>query len=153
MREIPLTQGKVALVDDEDYERVSKYKWYINNGYARTDVGPNGKPIYLHRFIMYLYDESVRLDHINDNRCDDRKSNLRVATSSQNRANMNKPVGGTSKYKGVSWDKAAQKWRASIRVDYKKKFLGLFVNEEDAARTYDEAALKYFGEFARINGV
>ena len=93
------------------------------------------------------------VDHINGDRLDNRKENLRFCTLSQNSMNKRGRSSRTSKYKGVCYAKRRNKWQASIRVDGKERFLGYFNNEEDAAKAYDEAALKFYKEFAKINGV
>ena len=152
--EIPLTQGYAALIDDDEIERVLPYLWRTINNNGILYAGTGGRsPLFMHRFIMNLpYGSSEpQVDHINLNGLDNRKSNLRIATRSQNMANRLKPVGGTSRFKGVGWDSSRSKWRAQIMVMYENKFLGRFTDEEDAARAYDEAAREYFGEFARTN--
>jgi len=158
MKEIPLTQGKVALVDDDDYERVMQFKWYVFKTGNRWYAGSNspGLPmrILLHRFILGLKPNDPEVDHVNGNGLDCRKSNLRFATRSQNMANRLKPNGSYSSiYKGVTWNKTKQKWQAQIRADYKHISLGYFPleQEENAARAYDKGAIKYFGEFAKTN--
>lgn len=150
MKKIPLTQGKFALIDDEDEELVSRHKWHTQSrGYVRTFVGR--KSIYLHRLIMNAPD-GVEVDHINNNKLDCRKSNMRLCTRSQN--NMNKPCGkGSSLFKGVHWDKARGKWMARAVVKGKLKNLGRFEKEEDAARAYNRAAIENYGEFANLNEV
>lgn len=152
MREIPLSQGLVALIDDEDYERVSAYKWGTlkapNTFYAiRIDTR---KMIYLHRFIMDA-SRGVEVDHENGNGLDCRRSNMRLATHGQNQHNQRLAVHNASGYKGVSWDKVNRKWCAKIQVDGRTINLGRFVNIEDAANAYDRAAIKYHDEFARTN--
>lgn len=149
MKVIPLTQGKSAIVDDEDYELVSRYKWYANKSgnvwYARTMDG--GKTILMHWLIM----GGKHIDHINGNGLDNRRENLRFATSSQQAMNRPSHRGSTSRYKGVSWDSARGKWLATIGKP--SVHLGYFKNEQDAARAYNEDAVKRFGEFARLNEI
>jgi hypothetical protein len=94
----------------------------------------------------------MRVDHRNRNTLDNRRVNLRLATYTQDHGNSKKQkLNTSSKYKGVSWDASTQKWRAQITVEGKPRHLGLFVDERDAGRTYDDAARDYFGEFARVN--
>jgi hypothetical protein len=160
MRTIPLTQGHVALVDDEDYERVNQFKWYAvfnaGHGYATrtTPRDANGRrtQILMHRFVMGLeYGDPPEVDHKDRvNTLDNRKSNLRV-TLGQNSQNRGLHRNNTSKFKGVSWLKAKEKWRAQIRVENNDIWLGLFSSPELAARAYDAAALKYHGSFACTN--
>jgi len=144
--EIPLTTGGVALVDEDDYERVIQYKWYMTpNGYVKSTSHLDYR--FLHHFVLHTTDE---IDHINRNRADCCKENLRVATRSQNLGNS-VAKGGVSQYKGVYWHRNNRKWIANITINYKCKYIGSFENEEDAARAYDEAAREAFGEFARTN--
>lgn len=157
MKEIPLTRGKVALVDDEDYERLSQFKWWAIRAnpqyrevfYAQT--GYRTARTFMHRMIMNP-PEGMFVDHINGDGLDNRKSNLRLATHKENMRNKRylKP-GQTSCKKGVYWDRQNSKWRAQITVDGKNIYLGLFASEEGAGRAYDRAAQQYFGEFAHLN--
>ena len=154
VREIPLTQGKVALVDDEDYEWLSKYKWRANkksNGYYATTLEKNNhKCIKMHRLILNPKN-TEEVDHINRDGLDNRRCNIRVVTHAQNMMNCIKHPGTSSKYKGVTWRKDNNLWRVLITINKKTISLGQFKNEIDAARTYDEAAKNLFGEYARVN--
>ena len=159
---IPLTLGKFAIVDDEDYEKVNRWKWSAkkigHTYYAVRGFRKEGKQIqiYMHRFIMGAA-SNQEVDHRNRFGLRNEKGNLRICTRSQNNQNRKKIItnnyGGTSKYKGVDWDKRRSKWRAQIRHNYKTFFLGRFDDEIEAARKYDEKALDIFGEFARLNNV
>lgn len=157
MKKIPLTKGKFAIVDDEDYEWLNKYKWQAdkigNTYYAVRVVSQRGdrQKIYMHRCIMGAI-RGQEIDHRNGNGLDNKKNNLRFCTRKQNLQNQ-KPHNGSSKYKGVSWFKweAGGKWRAKIQINYKTIHLGLFNDETDAAKAYDEKAKEIFGEFARPN--
>jgi hypothetical protein len=155
MREIPLTQGKVALVDDRDYDWLVRYKWHavkINGSfYAATSEYMEGKTVrrYMHRFILKT-ETGIEVDHIDGDALNNLRSNLRQCTHKQNLRNTRIQDGFSSKYKGVGRKK--HKWRARIMVDGKDVFLGYFRSEEQAASAYDNAAIKHFGEFARTNG-
>lgn len=150
MKEIPLTQGKVALVDDEDYERlVAMGKWQFVNGYASKGIWPN-KSIKMHRLIM---DTPIgfETDHINGNKLDNRRKNLRVCTTAENQLNRGVPKNNTSGFKGVH--KFRNKWRSSIKINSRRVHLGLFTCPIEAASAYNEAAIKYHGEFAKLNPI
>lgn len=147
----------IALIDDDDYEKLSKIKWYYrkNEGYAVGNLPSPEKGVYpkvlMHRYIMDA-PKGKQVDHINGNKLDNRKSNLRIATASTNKANCGLRKSNTSGYKGVSIQKGrTKKWAAQIKVDYNRIHLGYFYTKEEAALAYNEAALKYFGEFAKLN--
>ncbi len=157
MKEIPLSKGKVALVDDEDYERVTAIKWAASQTgkkwYGRGHIpgsGKNGKCFSLHRFVSGA-SSGEEVDHINGDGLDNRRSNLRICTSQQNKRNMAKQSGKSSKFKGVSYNKSHRRFEAYITVSYKRVRLGMHACEEAAARAYDAAALAAFGEFAKTN--
>ncbi|MBB3213429.1 hypothetical protein FHW67_002721 [Herbaspirillum sp. Sphag1AN] len=153
VRLIPIYGGEKALVDDEDFERLSKYRWHLNDsGYAvRCDYSSGTlKNIRMHHEVV-TRQAGFDIDHIDGNRLNNQRSNLRECTRSQNLQNQSKKRGSTSKFKGVYWLKANKKWRAKIRVSGKSKCLGLYANESDAAKAYDAAAKHYFGEFACTN--
>lgn len=152
MKAIPLTKGQVAFVDDEDFERISKFSWYYSkNGYAATKPYRSGKAIYMHREVMNAPD-GTEVDHRNTARklynC---KENLRICSHSQNGANRPKQTNNTSGYKGVFSHKKTIKWRAQIRKDRKSYHLGLFDTTVEAAIAYNEKAKELFGEFAQLN--
>lgn len=111
----------------------------------------NGRNVtcYLHRVIMNA-PPGVQVDHINGDTLDNRRCNLRLCTHKENGHNR-KLQGGTSKFKGVTWHKRDRKWQAGIRHNGKQIHLGYFNDDVEAARAYDRAARKYFGEFARVN--
>ena len=157
-RRIPLTKGKYAIVDPEDFERLNKHKWHAvrqnNTFYAIRCVGTRKKKIRIrmHREIIHPPDHLV-VDHINHNGLDNRKANIRPATRAQNNFNrlIIKRKNSSSKYKGVSWKKGKKKWHARIHVNGEYKFLGYFKEEIQAAKAYDKAAKKYHGQFASLN--
>lgn len=160
MIEIPLTQEQVALIDDEDYAilrqcsycAVKKGLGFYARRCATKEEQTSGSPtrIYLHREIMRAKKGQV-IDHINGNTLDNRKENLRFCTTRQNSRNAKKNTNNSSGFKGVAWHKNRKVWVAYIKVDYKNKHLGVYNTPESAAKAYDEAAKKYFGEFAKLN--
>lgn len=154
MKEIKLTQNKYAIVDDEDFEKLSEYKWYYSHGYAKRDSKINGKKtrIYMHRLIM-KDPSGFMIDHIDGNKLNNTKLNLRKCNNMENVRSQRKNIirGKTSIYKGVYFDKNRKLFSSSITVNRKVINLGRFTNEIDAAKEYNKAALKYFGEFAVLN--
>ncbi|KKN12808.1 hypothetical protein LCGC14_1012820 [marine sediment metagenome] len=160
MKQIPLTQGQFALVDDADYDGLSKYKWFAHkqhtgNFYAlRHSPRENNKDysIQMHRQILGLgREDKHQTDHKNHNTLDNQRNNLRVCTQSQNQRNRQSFRNSSSIYKGVSWRKDNKKWEAHIVIEGKKIHLGFFLLESKAALTYNNAAEKYFEEFACLN--
>lgn len=154
MRKIPLTQNNLALVDDDDYEKISEYKWRNHNGYAARTTPRSAEvrtTILMHREILGDIPEGMDVDHINGNKSDNRRSNLRIVTRQQNCHNSPKRARNTSGYKGVSFDKRKNKWRARLRHEGSELFLGYFENKHDAARMCNFWASDLFGEFARLN--
>jgi hypothetical protein len=148
MKEIKLSQNKVAIVDDEDYEFLSEFTWYAQRNrtifYAYRQYN-----ILMHRVIIKAKKGDL-VDHINGDGLDNRKSNLRIATNQQNQRNRH-IVWSSSGYKGVSYDKERDKFSAGIRIDGKTIHLGRYNTAIEAAIIYDEAALEKFGDFARLN--
>lgn len=164
-KEIKLTRGLVAIVDDEDYEELNKYKWHISSSkssktcYAErfiTIIHQNmkikqkfkQKCIKMHRVIMNV-SSKMQIDHIDGNGLNNQKSNLRICTNKQNMHNNSNLRNGKSGYKGVSYYRG--KIRAQIQPDNKYIHLGYFNTLEEAARAYDEKAKELFGEFAYLN--
>jgi hypothetical protein len=142
----------IAQVDDEDFERLSKFHWHLGGSCITRYRGKDGIGAkFLSNEVMQLW--GVKFDHKDRSPFNNQKSNLRIATSSQNQANVSKTRFGTSKYKGVHWDKKANKWRASIRFNWKLINLGYFLLEQDAAKAYNEKAKELFGEFAWLNPI
>ena len=145
---IPLTKGKFALVDPENYEMLMQWQWhYISGGYA---VRKPKESIYMHRIIMKT-PIGMDTDHINGDKLDNRKSNLRIVTRSQNRMNQHKPR--KNKYKGVSFSEKENKWQASLGTRDNRIWAGYHDTQEEAARAYNAAAKQHFGEFAKLNDV
>lgn len=152
MKIIPLTQGKVALVDDEDFEHVNQFKWCAQKRVFKSGITfyamRRGGAESMHRFLMPSH---PRIDHKDGDGLNNQRSNLRPATRSENAANQRKHVDCSSKFKGVHWDKRTGKWRSQTKLHGRRIHLGRFVNELDAAIAYDTAAVKLFGDFAKLN--
>jgi hypothetical protein len=156
MKEIPLTQGKVALIDDEDYERAMKHKWSAH----KSSKGPafyvhcrlNAWNIELHRFILGLKrGDGIMIDHRNGNGLDNQKSNLRICTSSSNQWNHRKYINNTSGYIGVDYHKSSKRWRVQSSKNSNRIYLGSFNNKRQAVIARDKAVLHLHGEFASLN--
>lgn len=162
MKEIKLTQGYVALVDDADFDLLNRWKWQVSvssrPNYDRICVyrahyaaQAKRKNIYMHRQILGVTDSKIHVDHIDHDCLNNQRSNLRSCTNSQNLMNTRKRKNGTSKYKGVSWFKRDSNWRAQITIRGKNTSIGYYSNQETAALAYNEAARLHFGEFACLN--
>lgn len=155
-KEIHLTKGKIAIVSDEDYEVLSRLKWkarwHGNSWYAYRKERRNGHKhdISMHRKILNA-PPGVLVDHKDGDGLNNQRDNLRICNSLQNAWNSCKRCTNKSGYKGVTWHTQRQKWQARIRANGPQMHLGLFESALAAARAYDVAALKYHGEFARLN--
>jgi len=153
MKEIELSNGGVALVDDQDYDDLAAYRWNRSpQGYAQRTGSIGGRKIkVLMHHVILPPEPGMSTDHRNLNKLDNRRCNLRPATRSQNLANTPPKAGHSSQYKGVSWRRRAGKWQANIKVHGRQYFLGYFADEQEAALAYNRAALRYFGEYAYLN--
>jgi AP2 domain len=161
MREIKLTRGKVALVSDHRYESLARHKWCAAWNRKRDKytavraivVDGQKKILLMHREILGLgFGDRRKADHIKvGDTLNNQDDNLRIATNAQNMWNSGKRKNNKSGFKGVWWSKVSSKWTAQIRVGEKKIHLGLFDTAESAHAAYCDAALKYHGEFARLN--
>jgi AP2 domain./HNH endonuclease. len=159
MKQIKLTQGKVAVVDDSWYDYLMQWKWYAmkqyddNKWYALRGEGkwPHQTQIRMHRVIMGVTDPKIEVDHRNNNGLDNREENLRKCTHKQNRQNTKRHKDNLSGYKGVTYSKKSRNWQAAIAVNRKSIHLGLFETPVLAALAYDTAASFYFGEYAKLN--
>ena len=159
-KQIQLSQGKYTIVDDEDYEYLNQWKWCISaDGYAiRTTQHKNEKGRYtsiairIHRVVMNA-PVGLHVDHINRDKTDNRKCNLRICTNAENLRNATLHSKNKSGYRGVCWHRITGKWVTQITVDSKKKFIGYFVCPIEAAKAYNKAAIQYFGEFANLNQI
>ena len=135
-----------ALIDLEDIDKVKDYKWKLkDSGYAC-----NNNCGYLHRFIMDCPDNMV-VDHINHNRLDNRKSNLRICTQQQNSMNAGKRNDNKSGTTGICWDKSRNKWKSYIDINNKRINIGRFNTKEEAIEARKQAELEYFGEYRNDN--
>jgi hypothetical protein len=153
MKEIKLSQGKVALVDDGDFEWLNQWRWAAHkNGYVfyvvRVVYTPTPKTIQIHRLITNA-PKGMVVDHINGDGLDNRRENLRLCTVAENNKNRRRNSNNTSGYKGVRRD--TYKYKAAIKSENKLIHLGMFSSPEDAARAYDKAAKEIFGKFAKLN--
>lgn len=156
---IKLTQGTFAIIDECMYEKVSKYKWFVNYQhrggylYACTKIKVNGiwKSLLLSRFLVGLdFGDKRKCDHKNGNTLDNRMVNLRICTNAQNIQNSKMISTNKSGFKGVSFYKGAKKWVSAMRVNNKNKYIGCFNSKEEAALAYKEASKKLHGQFSRV---
>jgi len=143
-------KNNYTKIDNEDYQLVDKFNWYQeSDGYVRAS-GRIKTPI--HRLIMKANKGEI-IDHIDGNKLNNMKENLRICTTSQNMMNRPAPISNTSGFKGVWWHKRANKWTAGIELKGKQIHLGSFDFKKEAAKAYNNAAIKYFGEFANLNKI
>lgn len=152
MKLINLTQGKQAIVDEEAYHDLSKFKWMFISGYAARNMrfGDKRKTQYMHRVINKT-PNNMETDHVNGNTLDNRIENLRTCTHKQNMWNSKMQRNNTSGFKGVSFHKKTKKWQATLGVNGGLVYLGLFGKQREAALAYNYAVKKYFKDFAKLN--
>lgn len=157
MKLIPLTNSSLSAIVDDDFDFFFKENWCELKGFAARSeyLGKiNGKYknsiIFMHRKIINA-PKGLQVDHINHNKLDNRKSNLRLCSNQENSRNMRGKKKRSGQFKGVSWDSENSKWRARIRTADGNKNIGRYLCEIAAARAYDDAARLYFGEFAYLN--
>ena len=157
-RKIPLGEGRFTIVDQKDFYLLNNFRWCAKGDgqciYAVRfviEADKRAKIVTMHREIMDT-PPGILVDHRNNDGLDNRRDNLRLATSSQNNINCRRNKSkSSSRFVGVTFDKRKKQWRVRISVNRKRIFLGYFDSEIDAAKAYDEAAKKYYGEFARLN--
>ena len=152
-------KGRTALIDAADYPLVGDYRWHLmeqqkyqgrtSGPYVATTAAGVGRRVFMHTLITGY----PLTDHINHNGLDNRRSNLRAATTAQNNHNQRPQIGTSSRFKGVTWHKQIKKWQAAIKIDGRCVYLGVFLSEEEAALAYNAAALDAYGEYAYLNEV
>ena len=156
VKQILLTQGKFAIVDDEDFEWLNQWRWCAARAGDRWyavrllyQSSPRSKKnLFMHREILGLKrKDGKQTDHVNHNGLDNRRCNIRKCSNTQNQYNQKPRKGCSSKYKGVSWSKVCEKWKVAINHIH----LGYFDNEIEAVKVYDKTAKELFGEFAYTN--
>ena len=160
-KKIPLGDSDAfAIIDDEDFEKLGQYSWTLqinrHNTYCQASI--NARVILMHRMVLGIEDPEVEVNHKNDDGLDNRRSNLRIATrlDASRRKIKHKSYGGkptSSKFKGVCWNKRIGKWASTGTINGKHIHLGYFIDEEDAAKAYNEFAEENYRDFARLNEV
>ncbi len=150
MKTIPVGRDRAALVDDEDYEVLAGLAWHMSrSGYARHSYSST-RQVYMHTLVLKPKPRQ-QIDHVNGDRLDNRRANLRHCSPLQNHWNRQPSGKNPSGFKGVTFSRHHGKWQAQIRHCGQRIFLGHFSTPQAAARAYDAAAIAYFGDFARTN--
>ena len=153
MKEINLTQGQVALVDNEDFETLNRHQWFAakkgKTFYATRNIKVDGKrkTALMHWYVI----GGKNIDHVDRNGLNNQKANLRFCNNQENQRNSRKRINTSSKFKGVSFYKPRENWVARIGLNGKVINLGYFATEIEAAKVYNSAAIKHYGEFANLN--
>lgn len=146
-----IVNNHLIMLDDEDFDYINQFTWcIIKQGNNKKRAYNYKLKNYMHRIIMKC-PKGYSVDHIDGNPLNNQKLNLRICLLKDNSKNSSKHKNTTSKYKGVHFENYTKKWKACIKVNYKTINLGRFSNELEAAKAYDNAAIKYFGEFAGLN--
>ncbi len=162
MKLIKLTKGQFALVDDEDYKQLNRFKWIAstskirNTYYARRamlDCNGKQKIVQMHRIIMGITNPKIIIDHKDGNGLNNQRNNLRVCSHSQNSSNRKSAKNSSSKYLGVTFCKENGKWRAQIRKFNVNHHIGYFIDEKNAALAYQSKAKEIHGEFANLSTI
>jgi len=157
MKTIPLTQGKVAIVDDRDYDWLNQFKWRAYKDYKMfyamrsCSKGPPTIEAMHRKVLGLIYRDGKQVDHIDGDGLNNQRNNLRICNHAQNQQNQRIQVGGTSRYKGVSWGKRNKRWIVEIRKNGATSYVGSFKDEVKAAKAYDKRAKELYREFARLN--
>lgn len=157
MKKLKLTKNKYAIIDDEDFDFLNKWKWYLGaDGYARRSYKESGKQcaVTMHRALLNPPKDKL-VDHKNSNRCDNRRANLRICTRSQNAMNRKETKKNMSGYKGIYPMKNSTKnpWAAKIQVNGESIYLGMFPTKIEASKAYSDAAIIYHKEYARFTKI
>lgn len=157
MKQIPLSRGMFATVDDSDFEWLSQWKWYahkrLNYFYAARNepvCSKKQKQVSMHRVILNVSDPNTIVDHKDGNTLNNCRNNIRICSKSQNNMNKKLSTNNSSGFKGVCWFKPRKRWAANISINKKHICIGYFKSKEEAAQAYAEAAKKYHGEFANL---
>jgi len=151
MKEIRLTKGYKAIVDDEDFSRLARFKWQVHiTGHG--NIYATRHNVAMHRIIMNA-PRGKLVDHINGNGLDNRRANLRICTNAENMRNRHAQRNSTSGYRGVTWDKERKLWTAAIVINNRHITIGRFPDKESAARAYDKKAKEVWGEFYSTHNI
>lgn len=157
MKQIPITRGHHAIIDDEDFERLSSFKWYAHESKKSKSIycfrKRNHILLLMHREILGLTNRNDIVDHIDGNGLNNQKSNLRICTHRENLRNSKLSSKNTTGFKGVYYHKPTNKFMAYIRLNYKLHYLGLYKTSEEAAKARNLKAKELHGEFAYLNKV